>query len=86
MLRSHDINTTVWKQPSLAINAILIMTKLRVKNNPLIFERLENEQNGDEVQFRLPADVCTQCRALWDRAAVFVKKGKKKHNTLIKLK
>lgn len=61
------------------------MTKLQVKNNPLIFERLENEQDKEEVQFRLPADVCTQCRALWDQGAVFVKK-EKKNSTLIKLK
>lgn len=77
ILRSHDTNPTIWKQPSLAINAILIMTKLWVKNNPLIFERLENEQDREEVQFRLPADVCTQCCALWDQGAVFVKKEKK---------
>jgi len=51
ILQSHDIKSTIWKQPSLVINAILIMTKLPVKNNPLIFERLENEQNRDEVQF-----------------------------------
>lgn len=57
------------------------MTKLRVKNNPLIFERLENEQDREEVQFRLPADVCTQCRAFSDCGAVFVKKGGKKTTT-----
>jgi len=35
------------------------MTKVLVKNNLLIFERLENEENTAEVQFRLLANFCT---------------------------